>query len=57
MVENDEVDKLIWNSLCHEITEKVMDLDNAHPMDHNRNLKNFHRSHPHGNKALFTEVS
>jgi hypothetical protein len=32
-MENEEVDKLILNSLCCEIMDKVMDLVNAYPQD------------------------
>jgi hypothetical protein len=30
-MENEEVDKLILNSLCSEIMDEVMDLGNAYP--------------------------
>jgi hypothetical protein len=32
-IENEEVDKLILNSLCGEIMEEVMDLGSAYPKD------------------------
>jgi hypothetical protein len=32
-MENEEVDKLILNSLCSEIMDEVMDLGNAYPLD------------------------
>jgi isocitrate dehydrogenase kinase/phosphatase len=34
-LENEEVDKLILNSLCCEIMDEVMDLGNAYPHDCN----------------------
>jgi hypothetical protein len=34
-LENEEVDKLILNSLCCEIMDEVMDLGNAYPQDCN----------------------
>jgi hypothetical protein len=34
-IEREEVDKLILNSLCSEIMDKVMDLGNAYPQDCN----------------------
>jgi hypothetical protein len=33
MLEEEEVDKLILNSLCSEIMDEVMDLYNAYPTD------------------------
>jgi hypothetical protein len=32
-MENEEVNKLILNSLCYEIMDEVMDLGNAYPQD------------------------
>jgi hypothetical protein len=32
-MENEEIDKLILNSLCGEIMDEVMDLGIAYPMD------------------------
>jgi hypothetical protein len=32
-IENEEVDKLILNSLCSEIMDEVMDMSSAYPMD------------------------
>jgi hypothetical protein len=34
-IENEEVDKLILNSLCSEIMDEVMDLSSAYPQDCN----------------------
>jgi hypothetical protein len=34
-IENEEVDKLIWNPLCSKIMEEVMDLGSAYPKDCN----------------------
>jgi hypothetical protein len=34
-IENEEVDKLILNSLCSEIMNEVMDLSSAYPQDCN----------------------
>jgi hypothetical protein len=34
LAEEEEVDKLILNSLCSEIMDEVMDLDSAYPMDY-----------------------
>jgi hypothetical protein len=34
-LDNEEVDKLILNSLCCEIMDEVMDLGNAYPQDCN----------------------
>jgi hypothetical protein len=33
MAEEEEVDKMILNSLCSEIMDKVMNLDSAYPLD------------------------
>jgi hypothetical protein len=33
MDEEEEIDKLMLRSLCSDITDEVMSLDNAHPMD------------------------
>jgi hypothetical protein len=33
LVEEEEVDKLILNSLCSEIMDEVMDVDSAYPSD------------------------
>jgi hypothetical protein len=38
-MENEEVDKLILNSLCCEIMDEVMDLCNAYLQDCNITLK------------------
>jgi hypothetical protein len=40
MTEEEEVDKLILNSLYSEKMDEVMDLDSAHPSDHNTSPRN-----------------
>jgi hypothetical protein len=45
-MENEEVDKLILNSLCSEIMEEVMDLGSAYPMGCNTTPRNRTSSSP-----------
>jgi hypothetical protein len=40
MAEEEEVDKLILNSLCNDIMDEVMDLGSADPMDHKTASRN-----------------
>jgi hypothetical protein len=40
MAEEEEVDKLILNSLCSDIMDEVMDLGNADPTDHKTASRN-----------------
>jgi hypothetical protein len=44
-IENEEVDKLILNSLCSEIMDEVMELASAHPKDCNTTLGSKTSSH------------
>jgi hypothetical protein len=40
MAQDEEVDKLILNSLCSEIMAEVMDLDSAYNLDHKTTPRN-----------------
>jgi hypothetical protein len=53
-LENEEVDKLILNSLCCEIMDKVLDLGNAYPHDCKVTPK--HKLSPSGKKVRESEV-
>jgi hypothetical protein len=53
-LENEEVDKLILNSLCCEIIDKMLDLGNAYPQDYKVTPK--HKLSSSGKKVRESEV-